>query len=56
MALVGIELETIVFESDALTTRPPPCAQPEILSFWVCSAIKNMKFFCNVTVSQNWLD
>ena len=26
MALVGIELETIVSEPDALTTRPPPCA------------------------------
>ena len=26
MALVDIELETLVSESDALTTRPPPCA------------------------------
>ena len=26
MALVGVELETLVSESDALTTRPPPCA------------------------------
>ena len=26
MALVGIELETLASESDALTTRPPPCA------------------------------
>ena len=26
MALVGIELETLVSESDALTTRPPSCA------------------------------
>ena len=25
MALVGIELETLVSEPDALTTRPPPC-------------------------------
>ena len=25
MALVGIELETPVSESDGLTTRPPPC-------------------------------
>ena len=24
MALVGIELETLVSEPDALTTRPPP--------------------------------
>ena len=26
MALVGVELETLVSETDALTTRPPPCA------------------------------
>ena len=25
MALVGVELETLVFEPDAQTTRPPPC-------------------------------
>ena len=28
MALVGIELETLVSEPDALTTRPPPCVVP----------------------------
>ena len=26
MALVGVELETLVFEPDAQTTRSPPCA------------------------------
>ena len=26
MALVGVELEMLVFEPDAQTTRPPPCA------------------------------
>ena len=26
MALVCIELEMLVSETDALTTRPPPCA------------------------------
>ena len=26
MALVGVELETLVSEPDALTTRPPLCA------------------------------
>ena len=26
MALVGVELETLVNEQDALTTRPPPSA------------------------------
>ena len=25
MALAGVELETLVSETDALTTRPPPC-------------------------------
>ena len=25
MALVGVELETLVSEPDALTIRPPPC-------------------------------
>ena len=26
MALAGVEPETLVFEPDALTTRPPPCS------------------------------
>ena len=26
MALVSVELDTLVSEPDALTTRPPPCA------------------------------
>ena len=26
MALVGVKLKTLVFELDAMTTRPPPCA------------------------------
>ena len=26
MALVGVELVTLLSEPDALTTRPPPCA------------------------------
>ena len=26
MALADVELETLVSEPDALTTRPPPCA------------------------------
>ena len=29
MALVGIELETLVFEPDAQTTRPPPWQSPK---------------------------
>ena len=31
MALVGVELQTLVSEQDALTTRPPPCAHPSDL-------------------------
>ena len=31
MALVGVELETLVSEPDALTTRPPPCAHPALI-------------------------
>ena len=27
-ALAGVELESLVSEPDALTTRPPPCALP----------------------------
>ena len=30
MALAGVELETLVSEPDALTTRPPPCAASTI--------------------------
>ena len=30
MAIVGVELEKLVSEQDALTTRPPPCATTPI--------------------------
>ena len=30
MALAGVELESLVSEPDALTTRPPPCAMSSI--------------------------
>ena len=33
MALVGVELQTLVSEPDALTTRPPPCALA-FFCFW----------------------
>ena len=37
MALAGIELETLVSEPDALTTRPPPCADlPDFISAVKC--------------------
>ena len=32
MALVGVELETLVSEPDALTIRPPPCARIVIVT------------------------
>ena len=35
MALVGVELETLVSEPDALTTRPSPCARVNVLTFEV---------------------
>ena len=34
MALVGVELETLVSEPDALTTRPLPCAMRVLLIFF----------------------
>ena len=33
-ALAGVELESLVSEPDALTTRPPPCAIFCYLSFF----------------------
>ena len=33
MALAGVELETLVSEPDALTTRPPPWALAWILQY-----------------------
>ena len=38
MALVGVELETLVSESDALTTRPPPCVLQQPLPI-VCDDV-----------------
>ena len=35
MALVGVELETLVSEPDSQTTRPPPCATA-VFSFDRC--------------------
>ena len=36
MALIGVELETLVFEPDAQTTRPPPCASLFFLRQMIC--------------------
>ena len=35
MALAGVELETLVSEPDALTTRPPPCADSILVCYVV---------------------
>ena len=40
MALVGVELATLVSEPDALTTRPPPCAHYALFLFFF------LIFFC----------
>ena len=45
MALAGVELEALVFETDALTTRPPPCANTK-LNLSVCTV------HCNVARIQ----
>ena len=34
MAPAGVELEMLVSEPDALTTRPPPCAKSGFLFFF----------------------
>ena len=34
MALVGVELEMLVNEQDAQTTRPPPCAGGSFFSLF----------------------
>ena len=41
MAVAGVELETLVSEPDALTTRPPPCASS---GFFLCSEVFVAKF------------
>ena len=54
MALVGVELETLVSESDALTTRPPPCAIFIFLgfrnSFFHIQTLKNVSFTQQINV------
>ena len=49
MALAGVEPETLVSEPDALTTRPPPCAQVQflLLLFQQIAVIWQMQFLVN---------
>ena len=48
MAFVGVELETLVFEPDALTTRPPPCVPYRSLAaaseIYQCSEVYQKEF------------
>ena len=51
MALVGFELETLVSEPDALTTRPPPCALSNRLVYMKISENQISSSFFPITVS-----
>ena len=37
MALVGVEIETLISEPDTLTIRPPPCARLFYISAVKCT-------------------
>ena len=37
MVIVGVELETLVSEPDALTTRPPPCGFMQYIKWMLFS-------------------
>ena len=52
MALIGIELETLVSELDALTTRPPLLTSISFLSNLCCPAdvLGYNAFFTNQTL------
>ena len=45
MALVGVELESLVSEPDALTTRPPPCAVTQSHIDQVCVHVEQFRNF-----------
>ena len=45
MALAGVELETLVSETDALTTRPPPCVKAMYMYIRLDSGSQLEKFF-----------
>ena len=48
MGLVGVELETLVSEPDALTTRPPPCAMLKALFAYCMIAPSGVKHAMHV--------
>ena len=50
MALAGVELETLVSETDALTTRPPPCAD---LAELCCKQFRSKNSYKRFAVSFN---
>ena len=58
MALAGVELETLVSEPDALTTRPPPCQTFRFQKFmpntWTARAVNNKKCELKQTSSRDF--
>ena len=65
MALAGVELETLVSEPDAQTTRPTPCAALAFVEgfllgsscamfrIYIClSNLLTLRFFCLLTISK----
>ena len=46
MALVGVELEMLFSESDALTTRPSPCAEACLVLFVIVEGVISDSVWC----------
>ena len=53
MALVSIGLETLVFEPDAQTTRPPPC-EPWHLWKVFCLVVKSSQVYFTIRTFQEY--
>ena len=44
-ALAGVELESLVSEPDALTTRPPPCFELQFDAYCLSTKLLLMFFY-----------
>ena len=55
MALVAVELETLVSEPDALTTRPPPFTQEVKFSSFLQTSIAKARCFQSFIIFLNLL-
>ena len=62
MALVGVELQTLVSEPDALTTRLPPCANfvksqngVRNVMYFILITEKNAKEYCFCGMKEKWV-